>query len=294
MATEAVRYGAYRFLSKPIANDELLRTVDFGVRLSRLARLKRDALNLAGRADAMPRDLAGLELCFEKALASLFVEFQPIIGAGQSQAGAFEVLLRNGEPTLRSPPALLGAAGHLGRLVELGRCIRRKAAEAFSRAPKDALLFVNLLARDLDDQELFDAEAPLSKYAGRVILELTEREAIEPGARLEARIGRLRKLGYRIAVDDLGAGYAGLTMFAALSPEIVKLDMSLVRDINGSVAKQKTVGAMVELCQGMGIKVVAEGVETVAERDCLITLGCDYLQGYYFAKPSREFISNVS
>jgi PAS domain S-box-containing protein len=290
MATEAVRYGAFRFLSKPVANDELMRTVDYAVRIGRLAKIKRDALNLAGRADAMPRDLAGLELCFDNALNSLWVEFQPILGASERSAHAFEVLLRNSEPSLRSPPSVISAAVNLRRLPELGRCIRRKAAEAFSRAPQNAMLFVNLLAQDLEDKELFDPEAPLSKFARRVVLEITEREAIEPGAMLERRIAKLRGLGYRIAVDDLGAGYAGLTTFASLSPEIVKLDMTLVRDIDGTIAKQKTVGAMVELCQSMGIKVVAEGVETVAERDCLVKLGCDYLQGYYFARPSREFV----
>jgi PAS domain S-box-containing protein len=294
MATEAVRYGAFRFLSKPVANDELVRTVDYAVRVGRLAKIKRDALNLAGKADSMPRDLAGLELCFDNVLASLWVEFQPILGASERSARAFEVLLRNSEPSLRSPPSVISAAVNLHRLPELGRCIRRKAAEAFSHAPVGSLLFVNLLAQDLEDKELFDPEAPLSKFAARVVLEITEREAIEPGAALERRIAKLRALGYRIAVDDLGAGYAGLTTFATLSPEIVKLDMSLVRDIDGAIAKQKTVGAMVELCQSMGIKVVAEGVETVAERDCLVKLGCDYMQGYYFARPSREFVSEFA
>jgi PAS domain S-box-containing protein len=293
MATEAVRYGAFRFLSKPVANDELKRAVDYGVRMGRLAKIKRDALNLAGKSGIVPRDLAGIEICFENALASLWVEFQPIVTASGRTAQDFEVLLRNGEPSLRSPPAVIGAAQSLRRLPELGRCIRRKAAEAFSRAPADATLFVNLLAQDLDDPELFDPSAPLSQYAQRVVLEITERESLEPGEQLSHRIAKLRALGYRIAVDDLGAGYAGLTTFAALSPEIVKLDMSLVRDIDSTIAKQRTVGAMVELCQTMGIKVVAEGVESVAERDCLVRLGCDYLQGYYFARPSREFVSEM-
>src|SRR5690606_38585822 len=122
--------------------------------------------------------------------------------------------------------------------------IRRKAAEAIRFAPPGALLFVNLAVQDLEDSHLFDPDAPLSRVAERVVLELTEREALEPGEELEARIHALRQLGFRIAVDDLGAGYAGLATFAQLSPEIVKLDMSLVREIDKNVAKRKTVTAM--------------------------------------------------
>jgi PAS domain S-box-containing protein len=291
MATEAVRYGAFRFLSKPVPASELLALTQTAVRMGRLSRIKRDALNLLGKDSTQARDRAGLEACFENALASLWVEFQPILRTGERTANAFEVLMRNSEPTLTAPPALLAAATSLERMPEVGRLVRRRAAEALKLAPADSVLFINLHAQDLADGNLFDASAPLSRFAARVVLEITEREAIAPGIDVESRIRELRALGYQIAVDDLGAGYSGLATFAQLSPDIVKLDMSLVRDIDGNVAKQKTVGAMVELCQGMGIKVVAEGVETSAERDCLAALGCDFLQGYYFARPSREFVS---
>ena len=96
-------------------------------------------------------------------------------------------------------------------------------------------------------------------------------------------------MGFRIAVDDLGAGYAGLTSFALLEPEIVKLDMTLVRDIHESATKQKLVKSMAALCKDMGMVVVAEGVETTAERDVLAGLGCDLMQGYLFAKPGKPF-----
>ncbi|MCB9934603.1 MAG: EAL domain-containing protein [Planctomycetes bacterium] len=293
MATEAIRYGAFRFVAKPIPQDELLQMVSYAVRMGRLSRLKREALNLTGKDGKRPRDPAGLEICFEAALDRLWVEFQPIMRTGEHTAYAYEVLARNDEPTLRSPAALFAAARELDRLKELGRLIRRKAAEAIGNAPPGALLFVNLVAQDLDDSHLFDPDAPLSRIAERVVLELTEREALEPGQELEAKIHALRQLGFRIAVDDLGAGYSGLATFAQLSPEIVKLDMSLVRDIDKNLAKRKTVTAMIELCQGLGIKVVAEGIETSAERECLMRLGCDFLQGYFFSRPSKEFVTEL-
>jgi EAL domain-containing protein (putative c-di-GMP-specific phosphodiesterase class I) len=102
-------------------------------------------------------------------------------------------------------------------------------------------------------------------------------------------VAELRALGFRIAIDDLGAGYAGLTSFAVLEPEIVKLDMSLVRDVHKHPTKQKLIRSMTALCKDMGMTVVAEGIENVEERDAVIDLGCDLLQGYLFAKPGRAF-----
>ena len=107
---------------------------------------------------------------------------------------------------------------------------------------------------------------------------------------VQTRIARLREMGFRIAVDDLGAGYAGLTSFAQLEPEVVKLDMSLVRNVHSSAVKQKLVRSMTSLCSDMGIAVVAEGIEIIEERDVIIDLGCDLLQGYLYARPTRSMI----
>jgi EAL domain-containing protein (putative c-di-GMP-specific phosphodiesterase class I) len=106
---------------------------------------------------------------------------------------------------------------------------------------------------------------------------------------VRGKVAALREMGFRIAVDDLGAGYAGLTSFAQLEPEIVKLDMSLVRDVDHSTTKQKLIQSMTSVCKDMGSLVVGEGIETSAERDCLIDLGCDLLQGYLLARPGPPF-----
>ena len=98
-------------------------------------------------------------------------------------------------------------------------------------------------------------------------------------------MAQLRALGYRIAVDDLGAGYAGLASFAHLEPEVVKVDMSLIRGLDRSPMKQKLLSSIVALCQELGIQMIAEGIETEAERDMLVNLGGDLCQGYLFARP---------
>jgi EAL domain-containing protein (putative c-di-GMP-specific phosphodiesterase class I) len=142
---------------------------------------------------------------------------------------------------------------------------------------------------ELADDSLVAPDAPLSRHAGRVVLEITERAPLEQIQGVAARVGQLRALGYRIAVDDLGAGYAGLTSFAHLEPEVVKVDMSLIRGIDLSPMKQKLLGSIVTLCRDLGIEMIAEGVETEAERDALVKVGGDLCQGYLFARPDRPW-----
>jgi len=121
------------------------------------------------------------------------------------------------------------------------------------------------------------------------VLEITERSSVDEIRDLATRVADLRRMGHRIAIDDLGAGYSGLNSFAVFEPEIVKLDMSLVRGIHLSETKRRIIRSMRQLCSEMGILVVAEGVETVEERDALVELGCDLLQGYLLAKPGPAF-----
>ena len=103
-----------------------------------------------------------------------------------------------------------------------------------------------------------------------MVLEVTERAPLEQIRDVTARVAQLRALGYRIAVDDLGAGYAGLTSFAHLEPEVVKVDMSLIRGIDRSPMKQKLLGRSSTLCRDLGIEMIAEGIETEGERDALV------------------------
>ena len=154
-------------------------------------------------------------------------------------------------------------------------------------------LFYNLHVRDLDDETLYSDSSPLASMADRVVLEITERAALDEVKDVQERVARLRALGYRIAVDDLGAGYAGLNSLAELEPDVVKLDMTLVRDVHLSPTKRKLVRSIVALCDDMNIEVVAEGVENTEERDCVVDLGCDLLQGYFFARPAAPFIDPI-
>ena len=288
-AMRALEYGAFRYLPKPFDLEMLTSVVDGAVLVGRMAKLRRRALELYGDPDKQVGDRAGLEASFARALAGLWVAFQPIVTWETRSLYGYEALVRTTEPTLPHPGAIIDAAERLGKLKVLGHAIRAAAAKGFEHAPANAVLFVNLHPHDLNDDAILHPDAPLTKLADRVVLEITERAAITDGQDVRDRVAALRAIGYRIAIDDLGAGYAGLTAFAQLEPEVVKLDMSLVRDVHQQATKRKLIRSMTELCHDMGRIVVAEGIEHSEERDTLAKLGCELMQGYLFAKPGEAF-----
>jgi EAL domain-containing protein (putative c-di-GMP-specific phosphodiesterase class I) len=286
-AAQAIEYGVFRYLPKPFNLDTLRETVTQATQLYRLARLKREALSLGGIAG--PSDRAGLEASFERVLASFGMAFQPIVSLSTKTIFGYEALLRSSEPSLPHPTDVIEAAERLGATRKLGRAVRAFAAQRRSQVENDWLLFVNLHPSDLLDPELTEPGSPLAAIASRVVLEITERAPLSSLEKVRERCFELRRLGFRIAVDDLGAGYAGLTSFAVLDPDIVKVDMNLVRGIESSAVKRRLVSSVLSLCREMEMLLVAEGVETVAERDVLAEMGCDLFQGYLFARPSSTF-----
>ncbi|HOU89762.1 MAG TPA: EAL domain-containing protein [Polyangiaceae bacterium] len=288
-AVKAVEYGAFHYLTKPVAMDELHRVLGRAAALSRMARVKHEAAAALGEGGILAADRAGLEASFDRALGKLWMAYQPIVHAGSHAVYAYEALMRCDDPALPGPEPLLRAAERLGRLPDLGRTVRERVTEPVGGLAPERHLFVNCHPNDLLDEDLYRADAPLSRVATRVVLEITERAGLEEVADVRGRVTRLRELGFRIALDDFGAGYAGLTSFAQLEPEIVKMDLSIVRDVERSAIKQKLIHSVTTLAKDMGILVVAEGVETIEERDALIDLGIDLFQGYLFARPGKAF-----
>jgi EAL domain-containing protein (putative c-di-GMP-specific phosphodiesterase class I) len=286
-AIAAMELGALTYIKKPFDPPVLDAALDRATKLAALARAKRDAIAAGIGGLSTSSERAALTASFDRALESMWIAFQPIVDGKSHETVGFEALMRSNEPTMPHPGAILDAAERLDRVHDLGRCVRSRTAEAFDHESTDAMLFVNLHAADLLDDDLFDAKAPLTKFAERVVMEITERASIDDVTDARHRASELRRRGFKIAIDDLGAGYAGLTSFATFEPEIVKLDMSLVRGIESSNVKRVIVGRITGLCHDLQMSVVAEGIETPAELACMVDLGCEYLQGYLLGRPNE-------
>lgn len=289
-AIEAMNHGAYRYLLKPVAMSELMDTVTRAAMLSDLGRLKREALALQQQSNLPVDDRDALDATFTRALSRLHMVFQPIVSMKQGATVGFEALVRSEEPAMMHPAALFDSAGLLGRQPELSRAIYAAVAAAAGRVRDGLLIFVNVHPPDLLDASLHGAGSPLAPHAHRIVLELTERASLDRLGDVGPIVTGLRGLRYRLAVDDLGTGYAGLSSFTQLTPEFVKLDRSLVAGIHAHPTKQRVVGAMYQLCADLGMQVISEGVEVPEERDALVGLGADLLQGYLLGRPAREVV----
>jgi EAL domain-containing protein (putative c-di-GMP-specific phosphodiesterase class I) len=286
-AVRAIDNGAVSYLSKPFDHETLAAAVARAARRHGIARMRRRAASTTGGdpPDAVER--------FERALARSWMALQPIIDLGSRRTYACEALVRTDEESLQRPDVLIATAERLGRIHELGRTVRARVARAAAAIPEDVLIFVNVHGLELTDEDLFGDHCALGPLAHRIVLEITERVGLDAVGG-PARVAMLRQRGYRIAVDDLGAGYAALGALATLEPDVVKLDMSLIRDIDAHPTKRRVVGAITTLCRELGSRVVAEGVETAAELAAVRDVGIDLVQGFLLARPARELVLNVA
>ncbi len=205
----------------------------------------------------------------------------------------YEALVRIDHPTLSNPLALIGAIRQAGRQMDMDRVVRGLVASDLSGAAStldpDAVIFVNLLTTSLRDPELLNGTGPLRRFAQRIVFEVSENTPVVAVPDLPGVKAKLNSHGYRLGLDDLGGGPTGMRVFGLLRPDVVKFDNSLVRGINKSRSRAKTILAMIELCKTMNCLVLAEGVETKREYDSLLELGVELFQGYYIGRPSAGF-----
>jgi EAL domain-containing protein (putative c-di-GMP-specific phosphodiesterase class I) len=271
-AVSALEHGALKYLQKPFSVDEFA-----------------EAVTSAVHKRLQSENLPALRARLDHALAHLWMAYQPIISWKHRAVFSYEALFRTAAKDVSGPTEMLELAERTQRLFDVGRAIRAQVARDACALASGLLLFVNLHPADLDDPELYRSDAPLAAHASRVVLEITERASIADLDDVMARVAALRKLGYRVAIDDLGAGYAGLTAFAQVQPEFVKLDGSLVRGIEKDRPRQLVVSSMLNVARDLGTHVIAEAIETNAERRQLEGLGVDLMQGYLFCRPEKAF-----
>ena len=221
--------------------------------------------------------------------------FQPIVDLEDGSVFAHEALVRGtkGEPA----GSVLGRITPDNRFAFDQRC-RVRAVEMAAALGITTNLHINFMPNAVYEprqciRSTLDAAARTGFPIGRIVFETTEDERVHEPDRLKAILSVYKHQGFMTAIDDFGAGYSGLNLLADFQPDIVKLDMALVRGIDANAARRTIVGGIVGICRMLGIRVVAEGVETTAEARTLRNLGITLMQGFLFAKPAFEALPPV-
>jgi EAL domain-containing protein (putative c-di-GMP-specific phosphodiesterase class I)/DNA-binding response OmpR family regulator len=219
---------------------------------------------------------------------AVYMEYHPIIITRNEQIYGYEALARGAKRELRSPEVLFEVAAEANLLWELGRLLRTRAIEGISKTIRDdQFLFLNVDPHDFDDP-LFREIDPAAlgiENLNHIVLEITERTAIKDYPRFQEYLADFRERGFRFAVDDAGSGYAGLGSIANLAPDYIKLDISLISNIDTNFLKQNLVETMVTFAENQGAQVIAEGVERREEFETIRDLGVHLTQGFLFHRP---------
>jgi EAL domain-containing protein (putative c-di-GMP-specific phosphodiesterase class I) len=200
-----------------------------------------------------------------------------------SDCVAFEALTRFPDEPERETSEWFATANELGLGSDLELAAIREALTHFAELPESTSLALNVSAATAISPRFF---ALVGSIADRLIIELTEHDPVQDYRELETALARLRRLGARIAIDDVGAGFASLRHILRLRPDILKLDLTLTREIETDRSSRAITSALVQFAKTTDVLIAAEGIETQRELDVLRELGVDHGQGYFLGRPS--------
>lgn len=230
----------------------------------------------------------------------LHVAFQPIIHLHTAEIIGREVLGRIGPGAVdarahgvNGPAALIEMAHAQGKLLALDHRFRQIGIRTFARAGATGTFFLNIDPRVIDDPAF---SAGFTRHVleehgvapTRIVLELTESGAVLDSERLEQVVRHYSDQGFRIALDDVGAGYASLTALLRIRPHFLKIDKNLVRHVANDPMRSHLLRAIAEFGARSGIQVIAEGIEDEQDLAALIACNIEFGQGYFFARPAPE------
>ncbi|WP_156681561.1 EAL domain-containing protein [Sphingomonas profundi] len=219
--------------------------------------------------------------------------FQPIMDVAEGVPFAYEALVRG--PDGEGAWSVLSQVTEANRYTFDQRC-RVKAIETAARAgllATPARLSINFLPNAVYSpaaciQLTLKTARAIDFPTDRLIFEFTENEEMKDPAHVANIIATYKKMGFGTALDDFGAGYAGLNLLARFQPDIIKLDMELIRDLDASLPRRMIVDGVVKMSEALGMTVIAEGIETEGELAALRAIGVRYIQGFLFARPGFE------
>lgn len=209
--------------------------------------------------------------------------YQPIWNLRERRPIGFEALARFDAQPLRGPDQWFAEAASVGLGPDLELAAIETALAGLSSLPPPHYLALNSSPATVGDPRLVGilAELPLD----RLVLEITEHDAIADVGAINGALAPLRARGLRLAVDDAGAGYSGLQQILGLKPDLIKLDRTLIQDIHRDPAKRSLAVALASFASATGSQLIAEGVETEAEMEMLRAAGVDNIQGYLLGRP---------
>jgi len=217
--------------------------------------------------------------------------YQPIKKIQEGTVYGFEALSRGARGSgLESAGALFGAAEANSLLVELDRLCRKRALLSSGRVPSNTKIFVNTLPATMRDPQfrdkaLIDFLEKAQVTPARIVIEITEGEAIDKLEMFRETMAYFKGVGMSFAVDDVGAGISGLNTIAKLRPQYLKIDMGLVRDVHVNSVNRAMVKAIIGIGHGIDAKVIAEGISNEEEAQVLQAMGVDFGQGYHLGSP---------
>lgn len=213
------------------------------------------------------------------------IVYQPIVELEDHSVVGMEALSRfNDTESDWTVDRWFAVAAEIGLGAELELACARTAMSDLDMIPLDRFISVNLSHRATESEGLLELLDAVD--ADRVVIELTEHEAVEDYDRLMAAVARVRDRGTRVAIDDAGAGFASLRHILRIEPDIIKLDISLTRDVDAHRPQRALAAALVSFADELGMSVIAEGVERQEEQDTLIELGVRLGQGYFMGRPA--------
>jgi EAL domain-containing protein (putative c-di-GMP-specific phosphodiesterase class I) len=252
-------------------------------------------MNMNGPKDYRPLGCGecthGAALGFDFTMA-----FQPIVNVRTREIFANEALVRG---LNREPAGKIFEEVNDGNRYRFDQTCRVKAIQLAAQLGMTSLLSINFMPNAVYRPELCIrttlAAADSSGFpVERIIFEITEGEKVEDHPHLRAIIAEYKQRGFRTAIDDFGAGYAGLNLLAEIQTDFIKLDMALIRNIDKDRGRRAIVKGILQVCRELGIEVIAEGIETYDELRVLQDFGVELFQGYHFARPAFQAIASVA